>query len=112
MGIVHHLTEGQLPDFACRLDADTLFIPNNLRRIVACRNFSTDIAFALGMNSYVHKFQSPGAVFPFGGAGVCLSKAAIRVYMDFYMTGGFHPATKVESWQSAKCGVGPGHWDD
>ncbi|CAE8653805.1 unnamed protein product, partial [Polarella glacialis] len=100
------------PDVICRLDSDTLFFPQNLLRIMACRNFSASQPWAIGHENYVHKHQMPGRVFLNGGTGICLSRAAVALLLDQMEKGQFHESQSPGDWNSGACITAPGHWDD
>lgn len=100
------------PDVTCRLDGDTFFVPDNLRRIMACRGFAGEQLWALGHVSYVHKLQAPGVAFTFGGSGVCLSRGALEAFGQLHAAGGVEKSSDPGSWATGRCVAGPGHWDD
>lgn len=96
----------------CRLDSDTLFIPNNLRRIVACRNFSVDEPWAIGYENYLHKHAQPGHAFFEGGTGICLSRGGVARLLQAARQGGFKESPRPGDWTLKGCISAPGHWDD
>lgn len=100
------------PDIFCRLDSDTLFIPDNLRRIVVCRNFSFDEPWALGYANYAHKHQQPGRAFFNGGTGVCVSRGALEVLLEREVRGDIKKSHLQGDWNLGSCVSVPGHWDD
>lgn len=104
--------EGAMPDVVCRLDSDTLFLPPNLRRILACRNFSASELWAIGRENYGHKHEQPGRVFLNGGTGICLSREAVQLLSKEMELGRFVRTTSSGAWNSGECVVAPGHWDD
>lgn len=101
-----------LPDVTCRLDADTFFVPDNLRRVLACRGFDARKPWAIGHVMYVHKHSAPSVAFPFGGSGVCFSRGAVERLQELYERGGIRFTDEPGSWATGECLIGPGHWDD
>ena len=104
--------ENSKPDVICRLDSDTLFLPPNLRRILACRNFSFAESWAMGFENYAHKHQQPGRVFLNGGTGVCLSRAALELLSKEISAGKLMRSSSPGDWNTGRCITAPGHWDD
>lgn len=100
------------PDVICRLDSDTMFFPQNLLRIMHCRNFSADVPWALGHENYLHKHQEPGQAFLSGGNGICLSRAAVEVFEAKARQGEIRESTSPGDWNTGLCVSSPGHWDD
>ena len=100
------------PDVICRLDSDTLFFPSNLRRILACRNFSSADPWAIGRENYVHKHEQPGRVFLNGGTGICLSRGAVKLLANEMRSGRFVRSESSGDWSRGDCVIAPGHWDD
>eukprot|EP00931_Biecheleriopsis_adriatica_P101515 TRINITY_DN76633_c0_g1_i1.p1 TRINITY_DN76633_c0_g1~~TRINITY_DN76633_c0_g1_i1.p1 ORF type:complete len:620 (-),score=83.86 TRINITY_DN76633_c0_g1_i1:58-1917(-) len=108
---VRRRDSSQKPDVICRLDSDTLFLPHNLRRIMACRNFSAAAPWALGHENYAHKHQQPGHVFLNGGTGICLSRRALELLL-VRMETNFLRSSHAGDWSKGGCLTAPGHWDD
>ena len=109
---LRHSPEERKPHVICRLDSDTLFLPPNLRRILACRNFSFSDAWAMGFENYVHKHEQPGRVFFNGGTGVCMSRAALEVLSKEISAGKLQRSSSPGDWNTGNCITAPGHWDD
>ncbi|CAE7539555.1 rplM [Symbiodinium natans] len=109
---LRQLPEERKPHVICRLDSDTLFLPPNLRRILACRNFSSADPWAIGFDNYAHKHQQPGRVFLNGGTGVCLSRAALEVLSKEISAGKLMRSSSPGDWNTGHCVTAPGHWDD
>ena len=100
------------PHVICRLDSDTLFLPENLRRILSCRNFSPSDLWAIGRENYAHKHEQPGRVFLNGGTGICLSRATVKLLVQEMQLGNFAKSSSSSDWNTGDCVVAPGHWDD
>lgn len=109
---LRQLPEESKPHVICRLDSDTLFLPPNIRRILACRNFSFAHAWAIGFDNYAHKHQQPGRVFHNGGTGVCLSRSAVEVLSEEISAGKLLRSSSPGDWNTGHCVTAPGHWDD
>ena len=109
---LRQLPEESKPHVVCRLDSDTLFLPPNIRRILACRNFSFAHAWAIGFDNYAHKHQQPGRVFHNGGTGVCLSRSAVEVLSKEISVGKLLRSSSPGDWNTGHCVTAPGHWDD
>ncbi len=62
--------------WSCRLDTDTYFVPRNFHRLVM--KLDPDEPHYLGNRQFFHKNMAPGIVFSIGGAGVCLSRQAMK----------------------------------
>eukprot|EP00927_Polykrikos_kofoidii_P043461 TRINITY_DN37537_c0_g1_i1.p1 TRINITY_DN37537_c0_g1~~TRINITY_DN37537_c0_g1_i1.p1 ORF type:complete len:593 (-),score=55.36 TRINITY_DN37537_c0_g1_i1:30-1808(-) len=109
-GIVQARSPGKA-DVICRLDSDTLFVPENLRRILVCRNFSSSAPWALGQTNYIHKLQLPGRAFLSGGNGICLSRGGLDQFAASMDSGALRKSKRTEDWDVG-CVLVPGHWDD
>lgn len=109
---LHQKAPADRPHVTCRLDSDTLFIPQNLRRILACRNFSTEEPWAIGFENYAHKHQQPGRVFLNGGTGICMSQGALGKLRANMEDGGHLTSESTDHWNVGACIMTPGHWDD
>jgi len=99
-------------DVVCRVDSDTLFVPENLRRILACRNFSADVPWAIGYENYVHKHSQPGHAFLSGGNGICLSRRALSRLREAHHRGDIRESSRPGAWALRGCVSALGHWDD
>lgn len=105
----------------CRLDLDTVFIPENLKAFARAMRISADDSVFLGVQNYFWKYTH--GVFPDGGAGICLTRRALsklaavleslptrfteydRSQESFWMR-------RFADQSFEKCEFQEGHWDD
>jgi len=101
-------------DWYCRLDTDTLFLPANLRRFLRRHAVWPTDRYYLGVRQYQGKYVGSGP-FPYGGAGVCISRGALHRLGDWLVSGAVYlDITEVESYSiaAAPCHYTRGHFDD
>jgi len=119
------LSTGSSAQWHCILDDDTLFVPQNFRRLVLERGWTPDEPIYAGSRMFWLK-HTYGLVFNFGPA-VCLSRAALErlvpvlrsaSYVPPFMRGEFD-ATQAKEYAPLKkawhpqCSLGgAGDWDD
>ncbi|CAE8676945.1 unnamed protein product, partial [Polarella glacialis] len=96
-------------DLVGRLDLDSAFVAENLRALVRALGIHPEDNVYIGLQSYWLKYKY--GVYPDGGAGVCLTRAAIQALIALLRANGV-PSQRLAEAQPGRCQLQPGFHDD
>lgn len=96
-------------DAFCRVDLDSAFVADNLRAFLRAFRVMPEDNYYIGLQSYWLKYRF--GVYADGGAGVCLTRAAVEALAAFIRAEGAPEHGLVEP-QPGLCRLQPGFNDD